>query len=79
MIATGFQFIDIKREECESFQDYMERCYFIINNLRMGNHTLEYLTDKSLVFRSMKILNCKYNSQISNEINDLCFTASIKI
>jgi len=77
MILSGFQFIDIKREECESFQNYMERCYFIINNLRTGKFNLEELINKSLFFRSIKIFKCSYSKQIMEEISTLSKNAGI--
>ena len=71
MIATGFKFIDIERYNYESYDDYIERCYFIINNLKKGEYKLEELIEKSKFFYNIYKLKCKYNSNITDEINKM--------
>lgn len=71
MIQSGFKFIEVKRIECESFQNYLERCNFISNNFKTGKYDLDKLIEKSKLYYSIKILKCKYNEKILSEIENM--------
>lgn len=71
MIQSGFKFIEVERMECESFQNYLERCNFISNNFKTGKYDLDVLIKKSQLFYSIKILKCKYNEKILSEIENM--------
>jgi len=78
VINSGFEFVNIERQKCECFQDYMERCYFIINNKKSGKYNLEELVEKSMIFYAISKLGCKYSNTIMEEIREMCEYAGIK-
>ena len=45
MNATGFQVFTVKRYDAESYDDYMERSFFILNNMRCGKYTFDDLVE----------------------------------
>ena len=71
MIHSGFSFVDIPRLQCENHKNYTERCYFIINNLRSGNYTLEQCIDDSLIYHSITRLGCRYGEQLETKIQGM--------
>lgn len=78
IINSGFNFVNIERHKCESFQNYMARCYFIVNNLKKKKYNLEELIEKSKIFHAITILNCTYPKNIMDEIKEMCEYAGIK-
>jgi len=78
LISSGFDFVEIERRDCESFQNYMERCYFIINNRKRGKYSLEELVGKSILYQAIVKMGCKYSLEIMGEIKDMCDYAGIK-
>jgi hypothetical protein len=78
MNATGFQVFTVKRYDAESYQDYMERSYFILNNIRSGKYTFNDLVDKSYFFYCIQKLRCRYNAQIMDEIRNLAVYAGLE-
>lgn len=79
MILTGFKFVDVKRLDSESFQDYLERSYFVVNNLKKGKYSLDELIDKSLLFNAIKVSKCTYSPQTMEEIEEMCKYAGVRI
>lgn len=78
MNASGFQIFNIKRYDIESYDDYMERSFFILNNMRSGKYTFETLLEKSYFYYSIQKLGCKYNTKIMNEIKNLAVYAGLQ-
>lgn len=78
MNASGFQLFTIIRYEYESYDDYIERSFFISNNMRTGKFTFENLVEKSYFYYCIQKLGCKYNSKIMNEIKDLTVYAGLE-
>jgi len=79
MNASGFQVFKIKRYEQESYDDYMERFFFILNNMRTGKYTFDLLVDKSYFFYCIQKLGCKYNATIMEEIGNLAIYAGLEL
>jgi hypothetical protein len=79
MNTSGFQLFTVKRYECESYDDYMERSFFILNNIRSGKYTFDYLVEKSYFFYCIQKLGCKYNMQIMDEIKNLAVYAGLEL
>ena len=79
MLSIGFKNLEIERFGNESFQDYLERCYFIGNNLRNKKYTYEELVDKSMLFYYIKVLKCGYSDDIMNEIKEMSKFAGVKL
>lgn len=71
MISSGFRFMNIPRMECESYQDYLERTYFILNNFKTGKYSYEELIEKSRLYYTMKVLKCVYCEKSMNEIKNM--------
>ena len=78
LINSGFNFINIERNKCESFQNYMTRCHFIVNNLKKEKYNLEQLLEKAIIFQAITVLGCKYPTVIMEEIKEMCEYAGIK-
>jgi hypothetical protein len=78
MNTSGFQIFNIKRYDIESYDDYMERSFFILNNMRSGKYTFETLLEKSYFYYSIQKLGCKYNTKIMNEIKNLAVYAGLQ-
>jgi hypothetical protein len=78
MNTSGFQLFTIKRYDSESYDDYMERSFFILNNLRSDKFTFDFLVEKSYFFYCIQKLGCKYNHQITNEIRNLAVYAGLE-
>ena len=78
MILSGFKTVELNRLECESFQDYLERIYFVINNLKFGKYDFENLVEKSLLFYSVKVLKCKYDISTMDELQNMCKYAGVR-
>ena len=78
MITTGFSFVDIPRLECENFQNYSERCYFVINNLRRGDKTLEECIQDSIMYNSITRLGCRYGETLEKKIQEMSEYAGVK-
>ena len=79
MNASGFQVFTVKRYEYESYDDYMERSFFILNNLRSGKYTFDDLVNKSYFFYCIQKLGCKYNTGITDEIRNLAVYAGLEL
>lgn len=79
MFSAGFKFIDIERLKCESFQDYLERCYFVINNMKNGKYNYGELVEKSLMFHSIKVIGCRYSPDTMNEIREMVKYAGVRL
>jgi len=78
MNTSGFQLFTIKRYDSESYDDYMERSFFILNNVRIGKFTFDILVEKSYFFYCIQKLGCKYNHQIMDEIRKLAVCAGLE-
>jgi hypothetical protein len=79
MFSAGFKFIDIERLKCESFQDYLERCNFVVMNFKSEKYDLGYLIEKSKLFRAVKVLKCVYPENVMKEINEMSLFAGLKL
>jgi hypothetical protein len=78
MNTSGFQVFTVKRYDQESYDDYMERSFFILNNVRSGKFTFDFLVEKSYFFYCIQKLGCKYNARIMNEIRNLAVYAGLE-
>jgi hypothetical protein len=78
MNTSGFQVFTVKRYDQESYDDYMERSFFILNNVRSGKFTFDFLVEKSYFFYCIQKLGCKYNARIMNEIRNLAIYAGLE-
>jgi hypothetical protein len=78
MNASGFQVFTVKRYEQESYDDYMERSFFILNNMRSGKYTFDLLVDKSYFFYCILKLGCTYTTRIMDEIRNLAVYAGLE-
>ena len=78
MNVSGFQVFSVKRYDYESYDDYMERSFFILNNMRSGKFTFDILVEKSYFFYCIQKLGCKYNARIMNEIKNLAVYAGLE-
>jgi hypothetical protein len=79
MNVSGFQLFSVKRYDYESYDDYMERSFFILNNMRSGKYTFENLVEKSYFFYCIQKLGCKYNEKIMDEIRCLAIYAGLNL
>lgn len=77
MNTSGFQIFNVKRYNIESYDDYIERSFFILNNMRSGKYTFETLVEKSYFYYCIKKLGCKYNTKIMDEIKNLAIYAGL--
>jgi hypothetical protein len=78
MNTSGFKIFTITRYDTESYDDYIERSFFILNNMRSGKYTFEALVEKSYFYYSIKKLGCKYTTQIMNDIKNLAVYAGLE-
>ena len=78
MNTSGFQLFTIKRYDSESYDDYMERSLFILNNMRSGKYTFDDLVEKSYFFYCIQKLGCTYPTRIMDEIRNLAVYAGLK-
>ena len=78
MNATGFKIFTVTRYETESYKDYIERSYFILNNMRSEKYTFNDLVDKSYFFYCIQKMGCKYNERIMEEIRSLANYAGLE-
>jgi len=79
MFSSGFKLIKVERLDCESFQDYLERSYFIINNLKNQKFSYEQIVEKSLLYNSIRVLKCGYSEEVLNEIKKMSDYAGVRI
>jgi len=79
MNISGFQLFTVNRYDYESYDDYMERSFFILNNMRSGKYKFEILVEKSYLYYCIQKLGCKYNRKIMDEIRDLAIYAGLEI
>ncbi len=79
MNTSGFQLFTVKRYEQESYDDYMERSFFILNNMRSGKYTFDDLVEKSYFFHCMQKLGCTYTTRIMSEIRNLAVYAGLEL
>ena len=78
MNTSGFKLFTVKRYDSESYDDYIERSFFILNNVRSGKFTFDILVEKSYFFYCIKKLGCKYNHKIMDEIRNLAIYAGLE-
>ncbi len=78
MNTSGFQLFTVKRYEQESYDDYMERSFFILNNMRSGKYTFDNLVEKSYFFHCIQKLGCTYTTRIMDEIRNLAVYAGLE-
>ncbi len=79
MQSSGFKIFNIRRLECESFQDYLERSSFIMNNLKNEKYTFENIVNISLLYNSVKILKCGYDVNTLRELEEMCKYSGVKL
>ena len=79
MNVSGFQVFTVKRYDAESYDDYMERSFFILNNMRSGKYTFDDLVDKSYFFYCIQKLGCTYTTGIMDEIRNLSVYAGLEL
>jgi hypothetical protein len=79
MNASGFQVFTVTRYDYEAYDDYIERSFFILNNMRSGKYTYEALVDKSYFYYCIQKLGCKYSTPIMDEIKNLAVYAGLEI
>jgi hypothetical protein len=79
MNSSGYQVFTVKRYDTESYDDYMERSFFILNNMRSGKYTFDDLVDKSFFYYCIQKLGCKYKSPIMDEIRNLAVYAGLEL
>lgn len=70
MEINGY-YINVNKENGESNKSYFDRLYFIGYNIEKFIDNKEELINKSLIYRSIKYLKCKYEQNIHDEINIL--------
>lgn len=78
MNTSGYKLFTVKRYDSESYDDYMERSFFILNNMRSGKFTFDVLVEKSYFFYCIQKLGCRYNARIMNEIKNLAVYAGLE-
>lgn len=78
MNTSGYKLFTVKRYDSESYDDYMERSFFILNNMRSGKFTFDVLVEKSYFFYCIQKLGCRYNALIMNEIKNLAVYAGLE-
>jgi hypothetical protein len=78
MNVSGFQLFTVKRYDAESYDDYMERSYFILNNMRSKKYTFDDLVEKSYFFYCIQKMGCTYTNGIMDEIRNLSIYAGLK-
>ena len=78
MNVSGFQIYKVNRYDAESYDDYMERSFFILNNMRSGNYNYDVLIEKSYIYYCIQKLGCKYNKKIMDEIRNLAIYAGLE-
>lgn len=79
MNVSGFKVFTVTRYEQESYDDYMERSFFILNNMRSGKYTFDDLVEKSYFFHCMQKLGCKYSTRIMDDVRDLAVYAGLEL
>jgi len=79
MNVSGFQVFSVKRYDHESYEDYMERSFFILNNMRSGKYNFDNLVEKSYFFHCIQKLGCKYTTRIMDEIRNLAVYAGLEL
>jgi hypothetical protein len=79
MNVSGFQVFTVKRYDAESYDDYMERSFFILNNIRSGKYTFDDLVEKSYFFYCIQKLGCTYPTRIMDEIKNLAVYAGLEL
>jgi hypothetical protein len=79
MSSSGFIYADIKRFPNESYNNYLERTVFILNNLKAKKLSFDELVQKSFYFHSMKVLKCGYSSETNQEIKNMSQFAGISL
>jgi hypothetical protein len=79
MNVSGFQVFSVKRYDDESYEDYMERSFFILNNMRSGKYTFDNLVEKSYFFHCIQKLGCTYTTRIMDEIRNLAVYAGLEL
>lgn len=79
MNISGFQVFTVKRYDQESYDDYMERSFFILNNMRCGKYTFDDLVEKSYFFYCIHKLGCKYSSIVMDEVRNLAVYAGLEL
>ena len=70
MELNGY-YINIHKEYGESGKSYLYRLYFIGSNIYNFVNNIEELINKSIIYRSIKYLNCKYDKNVHDEITIL--------
>ena len=78
MNTSGYKLFTVNRYDSESYDDYMERSFFILNNMRSGKFTFDILVEKSYFFYCIQKLGCNYNARIMNEIKNLAVYAGLE-
>lgn len=79
IVTSGFKSIEVERLDCESYQNYLERTYFIMNNLKSGKYDIDELIQKSLIYYSIKVLGCGYVKDTENCIRDMSKFAGVRL
>lgn len=79
MNTSGFQVFTVKRYDAESYNDYMERSFFILNNMRSGKYTFDDLVEKSYFFYCIQKLGCTYTTGIMDEVKNLAVYAGLEL
>lgn len=70
-------YINVNKENGESYKSYLDRLYFIGLNIKDFKNNHEKLINKSILYRSIKYLNCKYDQDIHDEIKLLSININI--
>ena len=63
MNASGFQVFTVKRYDAESYNDYMERSFFILNNVRSGKYTFDDLVEELLKDYAVEKMLCEHDTK----------------
>lgn len=64
-------YININKEHGESYKSYLDRVHFISSNIDNYVNNTDELINKSVIYRSIKYLHCKYDKNIHDEITIL--------
>lgn len=71
IVTTEDKIICLKREECETKEQFSERHWLVINNLDNYKTNIEKLICLTKIWRNVKYLKCIYDENIMREVESL--------
>lgn len=76
MDINGY-YINISRTKGEPYEQYLDRCIFIGNNIDNHSYTMKHLEKCSRIFVYMKWRGCRYDESLENGIMQMAKKANI--